>query len=356
MGKENKSMPFFEWMNQINNANMDISNYRDSFDSTYAKLSKEERKHLYYRNTYVRLYNIMMKLYKWTLPEGMNARAIEMGYITRGQICVAKFKEGTFALPCIAQNRYNIYGDPVQVYAFGYNGFNRVVDIKYDSDIPTNIEIPIQNGNVEDKGVGIYSRDNDLTYPYIYYIKEYADKISDKLIALNIATQRLKCPQIYAATEFELKDTVQDLMDKIENNEDQIIMVKSKKLESKGIKDCIEPLSNNNISPDIIRGIKESIVFDMNQFLETCGINTNPNPDKSEVVLTTELNSNNDLIGLEQKVRFANRQKLCEDAKKMGITMSVEKNTTEIEEMMSRWRKETLNESEGKPEVPKPTP
>ena len=83
--------------------------------------------------------------------------------------------------------------------------------------------------------------------------------------------------------------------------------------------------------------------FDFDMFLETIGINTNPTPDKSQYVSEIEVGSNNSLIDLERDVRFLNRKKFCEDAKRIGITMSVEVNIDEMKQQADQFMKEVNN-------------
>lgn len=315
-------MPLYEWIDEINKNQPSIWGHRAQMADT------DRMKELIYENTYNRLVNIILKMYKWTLPDTLSARAIEMGFLYRGNVCIFKDGEigGIYALPCIPQNTYNIYGDPTQVNVFGMNGYTKLVNIEYLDNIPALVTEGVVS---ETAAIGVFARDNDLSYPYIRYVEEYAAKIADKVLALNIATQKLKSPFRYAISEIDLKDTVQAMISKIQSNDDTVILVKGNKLEDRKITDIIQPLESK-IEPSVIDAIKNSIVFDFNMFLETIGLNTNPSPDKSQVVLTPELDSNNSVIDIESDVRFINRQNLCDVAKKvLGIEISVEKNVDE---------------------------
>ena len=333
MGSKQPKMPLYDWIDEINKNQPSIWGHAAQYADT------ECMKRLIYENTYNRLVNIILKMYKWTLPDTMNARAIELGYLYRGNVCVYTDKQigGTYALACIPQNVYNIYGDPTQVQVYGANGFTKLVNIEYLDNIPTLISEGILS---ESDSVGVFSRDNDLAYPYINYVQEYASKISDKLMAMNIATQKLKSPFRYAISEMDLKDSVDTMVNKIHSNDDTVILVKSNKMDGRKITDIIQPLEST-IEPTVIDAIKNSIVFDFNMFLETIGLNTNPSPDKSQVVLTPELESNNSVIDIESDVRFLNRQCLCDCASKvLGVTMSVEKNVDEAQMAADQYKAE----------------
>lgn len=339
-------MPFFDWVKQVNTANSGITTIPTSYPlETEIEKIKKQFKDTCYRNMYVRLFNIALKLFKWKVPDSIDPRIIEIGYLQRGQICVFRNEQGEFALPCIPMNLYNIYANPTQVQVIGWNGYVRNIFIKYKTDIPAGeiLEIPS-----DQQGEGVYSRDNDLAYPYINYIEEYAWKLTDKIVALNIAAQRLKCPMTFAVNEAEMRDSVKKIAQKIESNDDVIIVVKSSKVVEM---DNILKMEPNNMKPEILQSMKDAILFDFNMFLETMGINTNPSPDKSQVVLTPELNSNNNLIDLEFKIRMDNRKKLCEDVKSLlGIEMSVEDNREEAMQMAEKFKQGVMgNEPNGKP-------
>ena len=330
-----KEMTLQGWINEINRFNSSISQWGQSFPHTnLSKMERNQWKDLVYRNVRVRLTNIILKMFKWTVPDQFNPRVIEMGYLTRGAVCAYKGPIGEYCLPCIANNKYNVYGDPTTVRVFGFNGYEQEVAIKYGTEIliPNQIEI------IPSEYEGVFSRDNDMLYPYVNYVDEYSYKIADKLVALHIATQKLKSPFMFVVDSKELVDTVQDITDKIENNEDLIVRVKSNGLQDSK-KEIGIRTEDIGINPENIRVIKESILFDFNMFLETIGINTNPSPDKAQVVLTPELNSNNNLIDLEQDVRYLNRQKFCEDVKAiLGIDMSVELNVNELEKEIDNFK------------------
>ena len=321
--KKEKEYNFYEWLDTINTGQNNITQYSGVLPSTnYRNMKKNALKDLTYRNVYIRLYNILLKMFEWDTPDTLSSRIIEKAFIERGQLCLFTGALGLLCLPCMPNNFYNVYGDPTSVNVYGYNGYTDSVNILYNAPIPTNQEIPYIQTTTN---IGIYARDNELAYPYLNYINEYAIKIADKMIAFNIATNRLKTPFYYTIDDIQLKDSVEKLTKKIQDNDDIIIEVKNNKLsnnENTGITE-----HNIAITPQAIDALKNSILFEFNMYLETIGINTNPSPDKTQVVLTPELNSNNGIIGLEQDLRFEKRQEFCDNAKKiLGIDLRVSKN------------------------------
>lgn len=330
---------YIDELNLLNNFNSDISLNNNTYpNSSYKKLEKKRFKDLVYINVKARLLNIVANIFKWTLPDNFEERVVELGLITQGMICLYKGKNGTLILPCIPYNKYNVYGNPTQVNVLGWNGYHEVVNIEYGADITAQVfsELKIPEPTAEARG--IICRDNKMAYPYIRYIFEYAKKITDKKIALDIATQRLKSPFIYIVNEMNMKDNMERMVEKIEDNEDIIFKIKSNKLSE--FDEAVKPVSVN-INPAIIQEIKGSINFDFNEFLETVGINTNPSPDKSQVVLTPELDSNDELVMLEKELRYKERQKFCKLAKQvLNVDIKCEYNDEQLKKEIEKTRKE----------------
>lgn len=348
--KNKNPIPFFDYVNQINAANKNWSLNGNTYPNTnYVELTFEKYKEMIYNNTFMRLFNIILKMYKWTTPKYIEPRAIEMGYILAGQISLFKCNKGTFCLPCFPHNRFNIYGNPVQVKTQGFNGFQLTIDIIYDKDN----DIPIQLDNNEymktllekTDNYGIYSRDNDLAYPYINYINEYAYALTDMIIAHHIATQRIKTPYIWVINEKELKTTIDDLMQKIRENDIYTVLVKNNSM--KDLDKCLR-LENINLNPAIVKEIENAIVSKFGMYCETIGIKNNPMPDKSQVVLTSEINANNSIVDAGNNIRLHNREEFCKNAKEiMGIDIQVEKNVDIMEEV-EKEKGEMLNGNENK--------
>lgn len=337
MSKKSKIMTLDEWIEALNPPlDAEIIDYTSSIK----KMEKKAFQELVYRNTFNRLCNILLVMFKWKLPETMSERAIETGLLWRGWLCAyRKPGYGDFCLPCSPTNVWTINGDPTQVSVYGYNGYQDFVNIKQPFETPTPTGTVIDLTNTKNEGVCM--RDNRRAYPYINYIKQYAYQLSDKIIALNIATQRLKSPFEYVFSDKEMKDTFQQIVNKIESNEDHIFVVKSNNM-GKSLQDIAQFIPNP-MKPEVITHMKEAILFDFNQFLETIGVNTNPDPDKSQYVNNADIGSNNSLVDLSKDIRFLNREKFCEDVKKiLGIEMSVEVNVDELQQEINMFKKEAM--------------
>lgn len=296
-------------------------------------------KNLIRTNTRSRLINIALREFKWQLVDGLNERILEWGLLEKCQVTI--FKDPMFnilGLPSVENGTYNIYGEPLYTQVMGYNGWSKTVKIKYFEESP-NIGIPIPDTSEGRYGVVCY--DNYARKRYMDYIDEFTDILTDNRIALYVATNRLKDPFILAVYDKAVQKNLNKLVSKVKNNDSQILVVKEdiKTLNGGKLSDMIEKvdLQGNVESPKKLIEIYNS---NINCFLELMGINTNPSPDKSQVVLTPELESNNSLIDLEQDIRFLNRKKLCEDVKKvLGIEINVEKNIVETSRNIEELRK-----------------
>lgn len=322
--------------NKINNQNLELTTNGNSLPFNFNKEDKEWEgfKRAVYYNIRARLINIILRMYKWKLPKTMEERIIEWGFLVRGWVTIFKDPLGIYALPCVPNNMYNIYGNPTQVSAYGYNGWNEIVDIKYFGEYPDapGMEF-IKTQKTERYGVCV--RDNYANKLYIDYVEEYARVLTDNRIALMVATDTLKQPHIVAIAKRALKKTAAKVIQGIQDNKKQIIVVnediKNNKVSMNDIISDVD-LSGN---PEAPKKLIEVYNANFNLFLETIGINTNPSPDKSEVVLNAELASNNSLIDLEQDVRFLQRKKLCEYAKEiMNVDIDVEKNVDEMKQLI----------------------
>lgn len=346
---KNKKKDFASYMKELNSYNENITinnNIYPQISNKLYSIYNDLYKELVYKNIFNRLLNLLYIMYKWKTPDYISRRVIETGYIFRGAVAFFKDQEiknniaiekATYCLPAVTSNIYNIYGDPTQVRVEGYNGYNKNIDVVYAENIPVNFD----NFKNKSEGYGVFSRDNDTQYPYIFYVEEYASKLADSIVAKSIATQHLKKPFVFYGLEPYIKENAEDLVEKFVENKPTILILKNddSMLENKNGK----PFEAINITQggDSVKAIEDSINFDLNMFLETIGINTNPSPDKSQVVLTSEINSNNLLIDLEQDVRLTQRKKFCEDIKKIfNIELSVEINLPEIKKEVKKIKKD----------------
>lgn len=345
-----------EKMQQMNNIPLKVSLNGQSFPT--GNINPEEKKwnefkDLVEKNIKARLENIILRMYKWKLPEDLNERVIEYGFLTRGWVTIFNDpKLGTLGLGSLPAY-YNVYGEPTVQMCYGFNDYVRPVKIKYKKGV----ELPsVIDGYTIEKSdrEGITARDNNygrmnMPKKYIDYIEEYTQILTDLKLAMYVSAQRLKQPFIIAVKKKALGKSANKLIKSIKNNNISVLIIDGGKNieDNHSIKDFIDviDLKGDNESPKKLAELWEN---QFNMFLSTIGINTNPSPDKAEVVLNSELNSNNNLIDIAQDIRFLNRQELCKRAKDiLGIEMSVEKNIDEMSSMVKEMKEYGSNETNG---------
>lgn len=295
-------------------------------------------KQLVERNIKARLENIILRLYKWTLPDELNARVIEYGFLNKGWVSIFKDPEyGMLSLGALPAY-YNVYGEPTMAMAYGFNDYVKPVKIQYSRPI----ELPATVGEwsyKEAERYGIIERDNNygrINNPklYIDYIEEYTKILTDLKLGMIISAQRLKNPFVIAVKKKALGKTAQKWIRSVKNNEISVLLLDEQITKDTSVKDLINviDLKSDSESPKKLSELWEN-QFDA--FLTTIGINSNPSPDKTQYVSNTELGTNNNVIDIARDVRFLNRQELCDKARDvLDIDMSVEINVEEVDPLV----------------------
>lgn len=330
-----------EYIDKLNN-DVTFSSFYNShnylYDGNKNKLKSNFKKIIEYENIFNKLLNITLNIFKWDFGENeynFSERMIEIGFITNNGVCCF-VDDGVFILPARPVNTLNRYGEPQQVMVNGFN-YHRQIEIlnTYDSTKEYLLE----------KNIGVYQRELYTNYALINYVLSYAEKISDKMRALDVLTQKLKNPFITKCSKEEEK-TIRKALSMLFDNDDTILIT-----DNISNLDNSTQLLNTNIHPDLIKAMKESILFDYNNFLEVVGINTDPNPDKLERKLVDEVNANNDLISLQLNTRYKARKNFCKNIKKyFDIDIKVEINYKDIKKYDGQNNSNTIFNNPNEPE------
>ena len=338
-----KSMPFGEYCNELEkNTNKTRVVYANDF---YEELDDKAFKSLLYRTIFNRLMNILLKVFKWTVPDYLVPRAIELGLINSGFAVGFDCKLGKYVLPCNPVGRKTIYDEFRYVRAYTFNGQNFTVEIEQDYK-------ELKKGFLESvlyrpEGRGLLLRDNDMDYPIIETVKFYSHALMDAWMATHVSSQRLKSPYYFVINSKEAGATKKDIVDSIKRNEDVVIEIKPKVMEGKSIEDIVG-LYENKMNPAIIQEQKGYFEWVFDQFLGMVGINNNPSPDKSQYVNNEELTTNNGLIKIEQSVRLENRKKFAEELSKyFEDEIKVELATEELEKEIMKMKQEMMGGNNG---------
>lgn len=278
---------------------------------------------LFFDNTFNKLYNLMSNMYKWKLPDNMSERTMERAFIEYGGVCVFRNKEGEWNLPARPNGKFTKYGDPTEVSTYAFDGTSEVIKVKYKYQLSDKEKLDKKRDG------GVYGRDNFRGYPYLQYIEEYANILTDIRMTLYNATQKLKSPFMFGVADQKTSKELKDKLNRVMKGENIWIDIKPLIAGGGKVSDVIEQFDLKG-DPSSIDAIKGSIEFYFNEFLSTIGIDTDPSPDKSQYVSNNEIGSNNEYLYFTDNLRFKSRQELCENVKDLlGIEISVEKNEDE---------------------------
>lgn len=243
------------------------------------------------------------------LPEGCNERVVMESLLFHGTVTFFKEADNILALPGLPNGNYALYGDPTNGIVYGRNGYTN--NVKYFIPNGDNSSLVRRNvsGLTESKdGTAVFVRENELVYPFINYVIEFAEKIADTYRTLDITRANIKRPYVITAEE-SIINSVKAFFNKRDNNEEYII--------SSGIfpadKIKLMPFEQN---PENIRDCTGLIDFYYSKFRELEALSAAPATiDKKAQISVPELNQNAgaeeaiaDSIScvLERELKFAN--------------------------------------------------
>lgn len=130
---------------------------RDTFWST---LHKNTREFTHYYNW---VKNIAISSFEYDVPSSINIRVLEDTLATKGMACIffddRLGKNGSWiGLPFISHDGYNVYGDPVPAYAFGYNNYRCKINPKKSVVIYNNMTKTSEVDTLEMFAEGLYRK------------------------------------------------------------------------------------------------------------------------------------------------------------------------------------------------------
>lgn len=236
-------------------------------------------------NTFSQYVNLLMNLFKFEgLPETINERFMKMCLIFDGRIGIVNDpKFGILALRVTLGDVYNIYGDYGSITAYG------------NSYPPTTFKAYMQGADNTDANA-VLIRDNQLMYPYFYYVWMLTDRLTDTMRSIDVSINNACFPFVIVGDESQ-KKTIEDLMSKIKNKEPAIVL-------SKGLNiDSLKVLTTG-FNPTIISSQWDNYTKLENMGRQQLGIESNAEPSKSERLLVDEVNSNNEVTVLNLQHRI----------------------------------------------------
>ena len=248
---------------------------------------------------YERFRLLALNQFKWTgLPETIEERHIERLLFDEGRALFFEDKlNGLLCLSCDYGDRLNVYGDPTYYRATGFN---------YSKKLPVDECVLIEN--------------NKLRMPTRKAILYFVNQLYEVIRTRDVNIRTLKAPFIITADDKSIL-TLKKVMEEIDNNNFAIFGDKSYNLQ--------EAIAVFQTGVKCLTGELTDVYHDiMNEALTYMGIN-NANTDKRERLITSEAESNNQLIDSCAEMFLEARQRACERINAMfGLNVSVELRTS----------------------------
>ena len=237
--------------------------------------------------------------YKWSgLPETISERHIETVLFEEGRVLFFKHKtDGLLCLPCYEGLGVNVYGDPLRYNATGFG--------KTCRDIPLDECVLIEN--------------NLLRMPTINAVDYFVNQLYEVVRTRDVNIKTLKAPFIITCDEKQLL-TFKKVMEEIDANNFAIFGDRSF-----GLSDAVK-VFQTGVKP-LMTELTDTYHDILNEALTYLGIN-NANTDKRERLITSEAESNNQMIDTSANMFLEARQRACEEInRKFGLNVTVELRT-----------------------------
>lgn len=231
---------------------------------------------------------IALNRYKFEgLPDTMSERVIKTSLLFNSTVYPFQYMGSYLALPGNSNGRYNMYGDISGAFVYGYNGFNKEINlIMPGSENDNALKQTNFMGNEAKEGIGVQVRENDQFYPFVNVCIYYALQVMDSLRTLEVARTRLKKPYLIICEE-SLVSSAKNYLKEVKDNEEAIV--------STGVfpseKFHIEELPG--INGEVINSMVGLVQWYEDKFKTLCGLRANEAIDKKgENLIADEVNIN----------------------------------------------------------------
>lgn len=220
------------------------------------------------------------------IPETCDERVILESLLWNAGIVFFKKAGEVLSLPGFPTSNITLYKYSTKAHVYGFNGYTETVKLFIPHGANSNLVRRNTSGVIESKeGTAVFCRENDLIYPFINYVIDFAEKISDTYRTLDVTRANIKRPYVVAVEE-SIIESVKAFFNKRDNNEEYII--------SSGIfpADKIKLLPFD-MNPENIRDCTGLIDFYYAKFRELEAISSAPATiDKKAEITKDELHQN----------------------------------------------------------------
>ena len=150
------------------------------------------------------------------LPETMSKRVILQSLLFHASVIFFKKDGNLFALPGVATEEFNVYGEPGYAETFSVNGtYNERVKLYIEGTDKTDFLKTLSDTGEEAKGCILW--ENKKRFPYIYSVIFFASAIADTYRTLDVCRANIKNPQIFYGEE-SMRQSVERYLEMRESN------------------------------------------------------------------------------------------------------------------------------------------
>lgn len=247
-----------------------------------------------------RMKKIALSMFEWVnLPDTMNSRYLEMCLYYKGQAALLYDEDYGFINTQAADSGYiNIYGLPTKINCYSYS-YNKMR------------ELYVPNTNLPAEEECILVMNNYQRVPTAATISLYAERLCEAQRACDTNVKAQKTP-ILLLTDKNQELTLRNMYAQYDGNAPVIF----------GDRNLLadKPIDSINTNAEFVANdIREYMQGIWNDFL--CFIGINNLSEKKERLITTEANTNNELVNLNMQSYLIPRKQACKEFNdKFGLT------------------------------------
>lgn len=247
-----------------------------------------------------RMKKIALSMFEWVnLPDTMNSRYLEMCLYYKGQAALLYDEDYGFINTQAADSGYiNIYGLPTKINCYSYS-YNKMR------------ELYVSNTNLPAEEECILVMNNYQRVPTAATISLFAERLCEAQRACDVNVKAQKTP-LLLLTDKNQELTLRNMYAQYDGNAPVIF----------GDRNLLadRPIDSINTNAEFVANdIREYMQGIWNDFL--CFIGINNLSEKKERLITTEANTNNELVNLNMQSYLIPRKQACKEFNdKFGLT------------------------------------
>lgn len=247
-----------------------------------------------------RMKKIALSMFEWVnLPSTMSSRYLELCLYYKGQAALLYDEDYGFINTQAADSGYiNIYGLPTKINCFSYS-YNKMR------------ELYVPNTNLPAEEECILVMNNYQRIPTASTISLYAERLCDAQRACDINVKAQKTP-VLLLTDKNQELTLRNIYAQYDGNSPVIY----------GDKNLLNEKPIDSISTQaefVANDLREYMQGIWNDFL--CFIGINNLSEKKERLITSEANTNNELVNMNMQSYLIPRKQACKEFnEKFGLT------------------------------------